>query len=113
MRLSRHKSTTSIGTLYEKHCAMKFRLRGYLFVKRQGKSGDFGADIIMRGFLLRKIIVQCKHYKGKVGVHAVQEAIAAKQYYRASKAIVVTNSTFTKAAKDMAKRCHVKLKERF
>ena len=54
-----------------------------------------------------------KHYKGKVGVHAVQEAIAAKQYYRASKAIVVTNSTFTKAAKGMAKRCHVKLKERF
>lgn len=107
------KSTTSIGTRYEKHCAIKFRFRGYLFVKRQGKSGDMGADIVMRGFLFRKIIVQCKHYRGKVGVHAVQEAIAAKEYYRASKAIVVTNSVFTKAAKDMAKRCHVKLKEHF
>ena len=60
------RSTTSIGTRYEKHCALKFRLRGYLFVKRQGKSGDMGADIVMRGFLFRKVIVQCKHYKGKV-----------------------------------------------
>lgn len=107
------RSTTSVGTRYEKHCAMKFRLRGYLFVKRKGKSGDFGADIVMRGFLLRKIIVQCKHYKGKVGVSAVQEAFAAKQYYHASKAIVATNSEFTKAAKELAKRCRVKLKEHF
>ena len=107
------RSTTSVGTRYEKHCAMKFRLRGYLFVRRIGASGDFGADLIMRGFLLRKVVVQCKRYSGKVGVHAVQEAFAAKQYYRASKAIVVTNSTFTKTAKDLAKRCHVKLKERF
>lgn len=102
------------GKDYEKHCAMKMRLRGYWFVRVCGKSHDFGADITARKFLLfGKVVVQCKHYSKPVGVKAVQEVIAARQYYGASIAAVATNSTFTKAAKQLAERCGVKLWERY
>lgn len=101
------------GTAYEMHCAMKMRLRLWLFVRRIGKSGDFGADITARGFLMTKIVVQCKHYSKPVGVRAVQEVNAARQYYRASRAAVATSSTFTKQAKELAKRCGVELWERY
>lgn len=97
------------GTSYEKHCARKMRWRLWIFVRRIGKSGDFGADITARGFLFRKIVVQCKHYNKPVGVRAVQEAAAARQYYGASRAAVATNSVFTRQAKELAKKCKVEL----
>ena len=101
------------GTAYEKHCVRKMRLRLWLFVRRIGKSGDYGADITARGFLMTRIVVQCKAYSKPVGVRAIQEVIAARQYYGASRAAVATNSTFTRQAKDMAKRCGVELWERY
>lgn len=103
------------GQAYEKHCARKMRLHGWLFVRRIGKSNtpDYGADITARGFLFSKIVVQCKCYKKPVGVKAVQEIFAAREYYGASRAAVATNSVFTKQAKELAKRCGVKLWERY
>ena len=100
-------------TAYEKHVARKMRLRLWMFVRHCGKSGDFGADVIARGFLFRKIVVQCKCYSGKVGVKAVQEAYTAKRFYNASRAAVATNSEFTKSARLLAKRCGVELWERY
>lgn len=100
------------GKDYEQHCALKMRLHGYLFVRKVGKSGDFGADIIARR-LFRKIVVQCKCYSKPVGVKAIQEVVAARQYYGASIAAVATNSTFTKQARQLAKRCNVKLWEHY
>lgn len=82
-------------------------------MRRIGKSGDYGADVIARGFLFTKIVVQCKHYSKPVGVRAVQEVNAARQYYGASRAAVATNSTFTRQAKQLAKRCGVELWERY
>ena len=84
-----------------------------MFVKHVGKSNDFGADVIARGFMFSKIVVQCKHYSKPVGVKAVHEVNAARQYYGASRAAVATNSTFTKQAKQLAKRCGVELWERY
>ena len=101
------------GTKYELHVARKMRFHGYVFVKHSGKVGDFGADIIARTLLFRKIVVQCKAYSKKVGVRAVQEVIAARQYYHASKAAVATNSTFTRSARKLAKVCNVELWERY
>ena len=101
------------GTAYEKHCVRKMRLRLWMFVRRIGKSGDYGADITARGFLMTRIVVQCKAYSKPVGVRAIQEVIAARQYYGASRAAVATNSTFTRQAKEMAKRCGVELWERY
>ncbi len=104
---------SSTGKRYEKHCARKMRWRGWLFVRRIGGAGDFGADIIARGFLLSKIVVQCKHYARPVGVKAVQEVCAARLYYGASRAAVATNSTFTRGARKLAQRCGVELWQRY
>lgn len=101
------------GTKYEKHVANKMRWRGWMFVQHIGKSNDYGADVIARGFMFTKIVVQCKCYTGKVGVSAVQEVNAARQYYGASRAAVATNSTFTRQAKELSKKCGVELWERY
>lgn len=110
----RRRNTTAKGTRYEYHVAAKMRWRGYLFVRRVGQSGDFGCDITARtGLFGRKVVVQCKCYSGKVGNAAVQEVNAARQYYGASIAVVATNSTFTQAAKELARACGVQLWERY
>ena len=103
------------GNSYEKHCVWKMRRRLWLFVRQCGKTtaSDFGADITARGFLFTKIVVQCKHYRKPVGVKAVQEVNAARQYYGASRAAVATNNTFTKQAKELAAKCHVSLWEHY
>ena len=101
------------GTAYEIHVAKKMKWHGWMFVEHVGKSNDFGADVIARGFLFTKIVVQCKYYSKPVGVKAVQEVNAARQYYGASRAAVATNSTFTKQAIQLAKKCSVELWSRF
>lgn len=71
-------------------------------------SGDQGADLIV---YLRdlKIVIQAKHYTGNVGNSAVQEAHAAKGFYAAQVAIVVTNSDFTQSARNLAAELNVML----
>lgn len=102
------------GKQYEKHVAKRMKWHGFIFVRVSGKSGDYGADVMARTFpLMRKVVVQCKHYKKPVGVEAVQEAISAREYYGASKAIVASNNTFTRNAKKLAKKCNVKLWEKY
>ena len=109
----KRKSKRHDGTAYEQHVAQKMKWLGWLYVRQIGKSGDFGADITAYNFFMAKIVVQCKNYKGKVGVRAVQEVIAARQYYKAGRAAVATNSTFTRQAKQLAKKCNVELWEKF
>jgi restriction system protein len=59
-------------------------------------------------------VVQAKRYgyKNCVSLSAVQEVYGAKAYYRANQAWVVTNSYFTKQAKELAAACDVKLIDR-
>lgn len=109
----KRKPKKNDGTAYEHHVAQKMKRLGWFYVRQIGKSGDFGADITAYNFFMTKIVVQCKNYKDKVGVRAVQEVIAARQYYKAGRAAVATNSTFTKQAKQLAKKCNVELWERF
>lgn len=66
-------------------------------------SGDRGAD-----FLAEKdgihYVVQTKRWKTKVGDSTIQKLIGAKSWYNADKAICVTNSDFTKPAKQWRNR---------
>ena len=102
------------GSQYEKHVARKMKRHFFLFVRVSGKSGDYGADVMARTFpLLRKVVVQCKNYKKPVGVKAVQEAISAREFYRASKAVVASNNVFTRNAKKLAAKCGVELWEKY
>ena len=77
---------------------------------------DQGGDLIkenynpeVAGELLYRTVIQCKHYSEPVDGKAVQQAVASMAPYRASKAIVMTNSTFTEAAKQLARLNGVEL----
>lgn len=74
-------------------------------------TGDFGADLILKA-KDKKIIVQAKRYKKNVGVKAVQEIAAAKNYYNADECWVITNSFFTEQAKTLANSNQVRLIDR-
>lgn len=100
----------SSGVEFERFLKLKFQSMGYR-VRHTGKSGDYGADLILYKNK-EKIVVQAKRYRGYVGQDAVREAVSAIAFYKATRAIVVTNSTFTDAAKRLAKSNHVELYDR-
>lgn len=100
------------GEEFEQYLYYKFQQMGYR-VRHTGKSGDYGADLILYSKKPKeKIVVQAKRYKQKVGQEAVREAVAATAFYHADRAIVVTNSTFTDYAKNLAEKNHVLLYDR-
>lgn len=101
------------GYEYEKFAAKKLLKNGFRRAKLTPQSGDFGADILGTDARRKKVAVQCKKYAKPVGVKSVQEVIAAVQYYNCDYGMVVTNSTFTAAAKELAKKTDVVLKEKF
>lgn len=96
------------GHEYEYQVAKYLRGHGYTGVTVTKGSGDFGVDVIAhKGG--HKYAVQCKYYSNPVGLSAVQEAVAGMTYYKCDRAMVVTNSTFTKAARDLARANNVLL----
>ncbi|HUB81737.1 MAG TPA: restriction endonuclease [Bryobacteraceae bacterium] len=72
------------------------------------KTGDKGADIIAR-LPSRTIVIQAKRSSTPVGNGAVQEVVAALAYYRGTEAWVISNSTFTAAARELAQCNRVRL----
>ena len=71
-------------------------------------SGDYGVDVLARRKNMRYGI-QCKRYKGSIGVKAVQEAISGTDFYHRDIAAVITNSTYTKQAVKLAQTSGVRL----
>lgn len=98
------------GIEFEKFLMYQFKAKGFS-VDTTPKSGDFGADLILRKNGI-KTVVQAKRYGKTVGIRAIQEIIAAKTFYHADKAIVATNNTFTKNAKQLAFTSDVRLIDR-
>jgi HJR/Mrr/RecB family endonuclease len=88
------------GYEFEEYLKKLFELLGYTAVQTPS-SGDQGADLILSKDDV-KIVVQAKKYGGKVSNKAVQEIAAAKNYYDADRAMIVTNSSFTKSAIELA-----------
>lgn len=95
------------GVEFEEFLGEKFREKGYR-VQYTPTTGDQGADLIItkKGI---KTVVQAKCYSNPVGNKAVQEVIAAKTFYDANKAMVITNNSFTNAAIELAKGTGVTL----
>ena len=94
------------GHEFEYFCSNLLRKRGFSRVQVTQGSGDYGIDIIAwkNGV---KYGIQCKRYSGTVGWHAVEEAYAGAVYYGCDKAVVITNSQFTKQAVNGAERIGV------
>lgn len=102
---------TMSGTEFEDFMAEILHRSGIEVLELTKASGDFGADIIVmhEG---ERTAVQCKRYSRPIGVKAVQEAVSAKDYYKCTKAAVITNSTFTRQAVELAAESGVILWDR-
>ncbi len=98
------------GIEFEDYLCQIFKNLNYK-VKKTKKYQDQGADLIIekRGI---KTVVQSKRYSRSVGNRAVQEALSAKHFYKCDKAMVITNNTFTKSARELALKTGVKLWDR-
>ena len=101
------------GETYESYVGYKLAFFGWSEVTYTPLTGDYGADIIANDKDGRRTCIQCKRYENSVGVEAVQEVLAAKQYYNAERAIVATNSVLTSQAHNMAQKTGVELWEHF
>lgn len=56
------------------------------------KSRDYGADMLYIDKVDRKVIVQAKRYQAKLGLSSVQEIHAAKFFYQAEDALIITSA---------------------
>jgi restriction system protein len=98
------------GKAFEQYLEVLFDKLGYK-VQRTPYVGDYGADLITNKDGV-KTVIQAKRYAKAVGIKAVQEAVAAKGMYGCTEAMVVTNSTFTRAAVELARANRVVLWDR-
>ncbi|MFJ8356011.1 restriction endonuclease [Bacillus paramycoides] len=88
------------GRQFEEYLGTLYESLGY-YTEVTKESGDFGADLILKNND-ETIIVQAKRYSNKVSIQAVQEIVAAKGFYSANHAWVVTNNYFTAPARKLA-----------
>lgn len=103
-----YSNATTDGIAFEYTCANILRGRGFSNVRVTQASGDQGIDVLASSGG-RRYAIQCKLYSNPVGNAAVQEAYAGMGYYGCTNAAVMTNSTFTKSAEDLANSLGVEL----
>ncbi|MCH3961478.1 MAG: restriction endonuclease [Solobacterium sp.] len=100
------KVTTGIE--YEKWCASYLKKHGFHQISLTKATGDQGIDIIAYQGRM-KYGIQCKFYDSPVGNSSVQEAYAGAAFYVCDKALVMTNTEFTKGAAALAQETGVLL----
>ncbi len=99
------------GHDFEYFCAELLEKRGFLEVEVTRGSGDYGVDILAEKEGVTYAI-QCKRYAAPVGVEAVQQVYAGKDYYDRMVGVVMTNQYFTSSAVEAAKRLKILLWDR-
>ena len=99
------------GLDFEYYCAELLRNRGFIEVEVTKSSGDYGIDILAEKEGVTYAI-QCKRYNGPVGVKAVQEAYAGRDFYDRMVGCVLTNQYFTQPAVDAAQKLKILLWDR-
>jgi len=100
------------GEKFEFFLKELFQSLGYLKVQLTKRTRDFGADLIMFKQEGSKIVIQAKRYTKNVGNKAINEAVGTRLPEQADEVWVVTNSYFTKPAKEHARKNKVKLIDR-
>lgn len=99
------------GYEFEYFIKTLFIKSGYKNVSMSSSSGDFGIDIFASkdNYLYG---IQCKRYKKRIGVEAIQQVKTGVSYYDLDIPVVITNSTFTPAANSLATNTDVVLIDR-
>lgn len=96
------------GTEFEEYCAELLEAKGFENVEMTPASHDYGIDIIADKDGI-SYAIQCKCYSDPIGIKAIQEAYAGKDYYKAMIGVVMTNQGFTKSAREFADKLNVVL----
>ena len=94
------------GTEFEEYCAELLEAKGFENVEMTPASHDYGIDIIADKDGI-SYAIQCKCYSDPIGIKAIQEAYAGKDYYKAMIGVVMTNQGFTKSAREFADKLNV------
>lgn len=98
------------GFDFERYLAELFRSQGYKV--QLTPINDYGVDLVIvkNG---ERTAVQAKRYRHKpVRQEAVREAVAGMMRYKCTRSMVVTNSVFTKAARELADSNNCRLIDR-
>ena len=99
------------GHEFEYFCADLLRRKGFIEVEVTKGSGDYGIDILAEKDGVTYAI-QCKCYTTPIGVKAIQEAYAGRDYYDRMVGVVMTNQYFTAPAVEAAKKLKILLWDR-
>jgi len=99
------------GHDFEYFCAGLLKKNGFLDVEVTKGSGDYGIDILAEKDGI-SYAIQCKCYGVPVGVKAVQEAYAGRDYYDCMVGAVLTNQYFTTPAVEAARKLKILLWDR-
>ena len=87
---------------FEEMTAELFRALGYE-AHRTKMIGDHGVDVVVKAKDGRKMIVQCKRWRGPVGEPMVRDFYGAMQHEKASKGTIFATNGFTNKAIEWAK----------
>ena len=90
------------GWQFEREVGQVFKRLGYQVEVTRG-SGDGGADIIMYKDNL-KYVVQCKHYKKRLGPEAVRSLYGVREQFNADRLVMVASRGLTPASEEFIKR---------
>lgn len=99
------------GRDFEFFCADLLEKNGFIEVEVTKGSGDYGVDVLAEKDGVTYAI-QCKRYDAPVGVKAVQEACAGREYYDRMVGAVMTNQYFTQPAVEAARKLKILLWDR-
>ena len=99
------------GHDFEYYCADLLKTHGFDEVEVTKGSGDFGADILAQKDGI-SYAIQCKCYDKPIGVKAIQEVYAGRDYYDCMVGAVMTNQYFTASAVELAKKLKIMLWDR-
>lgn len=99
------------GFDFEKYTDKLLKTNGFVKIEVKQSSNDFSVNVIAyKGEI--KYAIQCKNTSSSVGIKTIQEVIKNKSMDNCHVAVVLTNNTFTKNAKDLAEKNNVLLWDR-
>ena len=99
------------GHEFEYFCADLLRDNGFTEVEVTRGSGDYGVDILAEKDGIT-YAVQCKCHTDPIGIRAVQEVYAGRDYYDRMVGVVMTNQYFTSSAVHAAEKLKILLWDR-
>ncbi|MBR6115555.1 MAG: restriction endonuclease [Oscillospiraceae bacterium] len=100
------------GHEFEYWCAALLQCNGFKHVLVTKGSGDQGVDIIAEKDDI-KYAIQCKRYNSALNNKPIQEVFTGRIHYDCQVAAVMTNSTFTPGARELARSTGVELWDRY